>query len=49
MRSLVGTIMLVAGIIVWLCLVYAIFEFSAAVGQFLKIIIDLGNSASGKP
>lgn len=45
-RSLVGTILLIVGIVVWLILVYAIFEFSRAVGEFLEVVISLGNSAS---
>lgn len=45
-RSLVGTILLVLGIIAWLFLLYAIFEFSRAVGEFLEVVISLGNSAS---
>lgn len=45
-RSLVGTILLVLGIVAWLFLLYAIFEFSRAVGEFLEVVISLGNSAS---
>lgn len=45
MRSLVGSILLVIGILVWTVLVYAIFEFSRAVGEFLEVVISLGNSA----
>lgn len=48
-RSLVASILLIIAIVVWVILLYAIFEFSAAVGQFLQIVMDLGNSASGKP
>lgn len=48
-RSLVGSILLIVALVVWSFLIYAIFEFSAAVGQFLQIVMDLGNSASGKP
>jgi hypothetical protein len=45
-RSLVGSILLCLGIIAWLFLLYAIFEFSRAVGEFLEVVISLGNSAS---
>lgn len=45
-RSLVGTILLVLGLIFWGILVYAIYEFSRAVGEFLEVVISLGNSAS---
>ena len=45
-RSLVGTILLIAGLIWWVILVIAIFYFSYAVGQFLEVVISLGNSAS---
>lgn len=48
-RALVGSIMLVCAIVTWLLLVWAIFGFSAAVGQFLQIVMDLGNSAAGHP
>lgn len=45
MRSLVGSILLVAGIIVWTILLYAIFSFSTAVGEFLQIVMSLAGSA----
>lgn len=45
LRSLVGTIMLCLGIITWLALIYAIFGFSAAVGEFLEIVMSLAGSA----
>lgn len=48
-RSLVGSILLILAIVVWVVLIYAIFEFSAAVGTFLQIVMDLGNSAAGRP
>lgn len=46
-RSLVASILLVAAIVVWSILLYAIFEFSGAVGQFLRIIMELAGSAGG--
>lgn len=45
-RSLVGTILLVLGLIWWVVLIFAIFYFSVAVGEFLEVVISLGNSAS---
>jgi len=45
-RSLVGTILLIAGLIWWVILIIAIFYFSYAVGEFLEVVISLGNSAS---
>jgi len=44
-RSLVGTILLVLGIIVWFCLMWTIYGFSVAVGEFLRVVISLSNSA----
>ena len=45
-RSLVGSILLVLGLIFWVILIYAIYDFSVAVGEFLEVVISLGNSAS---
>lgn len=45
LRALVGGILLVAGIAVWIILIYAIFYFSAAVGEFLEIVMALAGSA----
>lgn len=45
MRSLVGSILLILGLIWWLVMLVAIFWFSDAVGQFLRVVISLSNSA----
>lgn len=45
-RALVGSILLLLGIVTWLCLIYAIFNFSVNVGQFLEIVMSLAGSAS---
>jgi len=44
-RSLVGVILLVLGIIVWFGLMWTIYGFSVAVGEFLRVVISLSNSA----
>lgn len=44
-RSLVGSILLILGLIWWLVMLVAIFWFSDAVGQFLRVVISLSNSA----
>ena len=44
-RSLVGTILLVIGLIVWFGLMWTIYGFSVAVGEFLRVVISLSNSA----
>jgi hypothetical protein len=44
-RSLVGSILLVCGIIVWFGLMWTIYGFSVAVGEFLRVVISLSNSA----
>jgi len=45
-RSLVGTILLIAGLFWWAVLVIGIIWLSYAVGDFLKVVISLGSSAS---
>lgn len=44
-RSLVGSILLVLGLVAWFCILWAIYGFSVAVGEFLRVVIDLSNSA----
>lgn len=44
-RSLVGSILLVCGLIVWFGLMWTIYGFSVAVGEFLRVVISLSNSA----
>lgn len=44
-RSLVGSILLVAGLVAWFFMLWAIYGFSVAVGEFLRVVIDLSNSA----
>lgn len=44
-RSLVGTILLVLGLIAWFFLLWSIYGFSVAVGEFLRVVVSLSNSA----
>lgn len=44
-RSLVGGLLLVLGIVVWFGLMWTIYGFSVAVGEFLRVVISLSNSA----
>lgn len=44
-RSLVGSILLILALVVWFLLMYAIYGFSVAVGEFLRVVISLSNSA----
>lgn len=44
-RSLVGSILLILALIVWFVLMWTIYGFSVAVGEFLRVVISLSNSA----
>lgn len=44
-RSLVGSSLLIVGLIVWFGLMWTIYGFSVAVGEFLRVVISLSNSA----
>lgn len=44
-RSLVGSILLIIALIAWFCLLWAIYGFSVAVGEFLRVVVSLSNSA----
>lgn len=44
-RSLVGSILLILALVVWFILMWTIYGFSVAVGEFLRVVISLSNSA----
>lgn len=44
-RSLVGSILLILALVVWFVLMWTIYGFSVAVGEFLRVVISLSNSA----
>lgn len=44
-RSLVGSILLILGLIAWFFLLWSIYGFSVAVGEFLRVVVSLSNSA----
>jgi hypothetical protein len=44
-RSLVGSILLIIALIAWFFLLWSIYGFSVAVGEFLRVVVSLSNSA----
>lgn len=44
-RALVGSVLLILALIVWFVLMWTIYGFSVAVGEFLRVVISLSNSA----
>lgn len=44
-RALAGSILLILGLIAWFFLLWSIYGFSVAVGEFLRVVVSLSNSA----
>lgn len=40
-----GSVLLILALIVWFVLMWTIYGFSVAVGEFLRVVISLSNSA----
>jgi hypothetical protein len=44
-RALAGSILLILGLVAWFFLLWSIYGFSVAVGEFLRVVVSLSNSA----
>lgn len=45
-RALAGSILLILGLIAWFFLLWSMYGFSVAVGEFLRVVMALSNSAA---